>query len=215
MAKKNEIVAQMAVSPLVIQQRIHEIRGEKVMLDRDLAELYGVVVRVLNQAVKRNIERFPEDFVFQLDNQELANYRSQFVIYPEDVLSYRRAPYAFTEQGVAMLSSVLRSKTAINVNIQIMRAFTAMRRALRNMEEAILRQEKVELEVEKLRNYIEEVLHDQNDTNEELRQEIDNIYTAIGELSVKVAEPKQAKHKPVGYDVIAKEYEKANQQNEK
>lgn len=206
MAKKDEIVAQMAVSPLVIQQRIHEIRGEKVMLDRDLAELYGVEVRILNQAVKRNIERFPEDFMFQLDNQEFNNLRSQIVI--SSWGGDRYAPFAFTEQGVAMLSSVLRSKTAINVNIQIMRAFTAMRRALRNMEEAILRQEKVELEVEKLRNYIEEVLHDQNDTNEELRQEIDNIYTAIGELSVKVVEPKQVKHKPLGYDAIAKEYEK-------
>lgn len=206
MSKKNEIVTQMAVSPLVIQQRIHEIRGEKVMLDRDLAELYGVETKVLNQAVKRNIERFPEDFMFRLDNQEYANLKSQFV-----TASWggdRAIPYAFTEQGVAMLSSVLRSKTAINVNIQIMRAFTAMRRALRNMEEAILRQEKVEMEVEKLRNYIEEVLHDQNDTNEDLRQEIDNIYAAIGELSVKVAEPKPSRHKPVGYDVIAKEYEK-------
>lgn len=185
------------------------------MLDRDLAELYGVEVRVLNQAVKRNIKRFPEDFMFQLDNQEFANLKSQFVIIKdyEDGRGHhtKYLPFAFTEQGVAMLSSVLRSQTAINVNIQIMRAFTAMRRALRNMEEAILRQEKVELEVEKLKNYIEEVLHDQNDTNEELRQEIDNIYTALGELSVKVTEPKQVKHKPVGYDVIAKEYENRKQ----
>lgn len=201
MSKGTEIVTLKVLSPLQIQQCIYEIRGEKVMLDRDLAEMYGVEVRVLNQAVKRNIKRFPEDFMFQLDNQELANYRSQFVIYPEDVLSYRRAPYAFTEQGVAMLSSVLRSETAIGVNIQIMRAFTAMRRALRTMEEAILRQEKVELEVEKLRDYIEEILHDQNDTNEDLRQEIDNIYTAIGELSMKVTEPKQPQRKPIGFHV--------------
>lgn len=205
MAKKNEIATQLVVSPLVIQQRIHEIRGEKVMLDRDLAEMYGVETKVLNQAVKRNIKRFPDDFMFQLDNQDVESLRSQIVTIKDyaDGRGHhsKYMPYAFTEQGVAMLSSVLRSETAINVNIQIMRAFTAMRRALRTMEEAIHRQEKVELEVEKLRDYIEEILHDQNDTNEDLRQEIDNIYTAIGELSVKVAEPKPVKRNPIGFHV--------------
>lgn len=199
MSKDKEIVTLKALSPLQIQQCIYEIRGEKVMLDRDLAEMYGVEVRVLNQAVKRNIKRFPEDFMFQLDNQELDDLRSQIVI--SSWGGDRYAPYAFTEQGVAMLSSVLRSETAINVNIQIMRAFTAMRKSLRTMEEAILRQEKVEMEVEKLRDYIEEILHDQNDTNEELRQEIDNIYTAIGELSMKVTEPRQTQRKPIGFHV--------------
>lgn len=199
MAKKNEIVLQNAISPLQIQQRIHEIRGEKVMLDRDLAELYGVETKILNQAVKRNIERFPDDFMFQLDNKEFTNLRSQIVTANWEKNRYN--PYVFTEQGVAMLSSVLRSGTAISVNIQIMRAFTAMRQSLRTMQEAILRQEKVELEVEKLRNYIEEVLHDQNDTNEELRQDIDNIYAAIGELSVKVSKPKSEKRNPIGFHV--------------
>lgn len=169
------------------------------MLDRDLAELYGVETKILNQAVKRNIERFPDDFMFQLDNKEFTNLRSQIVTANWEKNRYN--PYVFTEQGVAMLSSVLRSGTAISVNIQIMRAFTAMRQSLRTMQEAILRQEKVELEVEKLRNYIEEVLHDQNDTNEELRQDIDNIYAAIGELSVKVSKPKSEKRNPIGFHV--------------
>ncbi len=110
---------------------IYLIRGlKKVMLDRDLAALYGVETKVLKQSVRRNIERFPEDFMFELSNTEFQNWRSQFVTSNSDKMGLRYSPMVFTEQGVAMLSSVLRSKTAIQVNVQIMRAFTKLRHHL-------------------------------------------------------------------------------------
>jgi len=112
-----------------IEKAILLIRGQKVMLDADLAELYGVETRVLVQAVKRNIERFPEDFMFQLSQEEFTILRSQIVT-SSDWGGRRYRPYAFTEQGVAMLSSVLRSQRAIQVNIEIMRAFIRLRRML-------------------------------------------------------------------------------------
>lgn len=120
-----------------IERRIYLIRGHKVMLDGDLADLYDVPVKVLNQAVKRNVERFPEDFMFRLSKQEwenlrfqigISNLRSQFVTSSWGGRRYQ--PYAFTEQGVAMLSSVLRSQRAIQVNIAIMRAFVKLRETL-------------------------------------------------------------------------------------
>ncbi|TFU91955.1 ORF6N domain-containing protein [Barnesiella sp. WM24] len=128
---------------LPIESLIHVIRGQQVMLDSDLARLYGVETRVLNQAVKRNIERFPEDFMFQLTKEECL--KSQIVILNTargQHLKYM--PYAFTENGVAMLSSVLRSKTAIEVNIRIMRAFTSMRSFLMNNAHVFRRLEAVE-----------------------------------------------------------------------
>jgi len=111
-----------------IEGAILLIRGHKVMLDADLATLYNVETRVLIQAVKRNIERFPDDFMFQLTKQELDNLRSQVVT--SSWGGRRYPPYAFTEQGVAMLSSVLRSQRAVQVNIEIMRAFVRLRRML-------------------------------------------------------------------------------------
>ncbi|OGL47697.1 MAG: DNA-binding protein [Candidatus Schekmanbacteria bacterium RBG_16_38_10] len=119
-----------ALVPLeVIERKIYLIRGEKVMLSSDLAQLYGVEPKVLIQAVKRNIKRFPEDFMFQLTNQEVINLKSQIVT--SSWGGIRRAnPYAFTEQGVAMLSSVLRSKQAVHVNVAIMRAFVKLREIL-------------------------------------------------------------------------------------
>ena len=128
MAKKNEIVKvePASLQPLEnIENLIRVIRNKQVMLDRDLARLYGVEARALNQAVQRNIERFPKDFMFQLTKEEFENLKSQNVI--SSWGGVRKWPYVFTENGVAMLSSVLRSKQAINVNIQIMRAFNAMR----------------------------------------------------------------------------------------
>ncbi|MBI5574597.1 MAG: ORF6N domain-containing protein [Elusimicrobia bacterium] len=111
-----------------IESKIYLIRGQKVMMDHDLAELYGVPTKVLNQAVQRNMKRFPEDFMFQLNKAELKNWRSQFVTSNSYAkMGLRRCPYAFTEQGVAMLSSVLNSERAIYVNIQIMRTFTKLR----------------------------------------------------------------------------------------
>ena len=113
----------------VIEQRIFMLRGQKVMLSGHLAELYGVAVRVLIQAVKRNIDRFPKDFMFQLSDKEYENLKSQIVISSWGG-ARRSNPYAFTEQGVAMLSSVLRSKQAIHVNIAVMRAFVKLRQML-------------------------------------------------------------------------------------
>jgi len=110
-----------------IVKKIFLIRNVKVMLDRDLAKLYGVKTRILNQAVRRNLERFPNDFMFQLSKEETENWKSQIVISNSEKMGLRRQPLVFTEQGVAMLSSVLNSKRAIEINIQIIRAFTKMR----------------------------------------------------------------------------------------
>lgn len=113
-----------------IEKAILLIRGQKVMLDRDLATLYGVETRVLKQAVRRNSERFSEDFMFELTPAEFEDWRSQFVISNSDRMGLRHPPMAFTEQGVATLSSVLRSPQAIKVNIAIMRAFVKLREIL-------------------------------------------------------------------------------------
>ncbi|MEK9148789.1 MAG: ORF6N domain-containing protein, partial [Candidatus Desantisbacteria bacterium] len=118
-----------------IEDKILLIRDQKKRLDRDLAELYGVETRVLNQAVRRNIRRFPEDFMFQLSKEEFENWKSQIVISNSEKMGLRKLSYAFTEQGVAMLSSVLNSERAILVNIQIMRAFTKIRRMLASHED--------------------------------------------------------------------------------
>ena len=125
-----------------IERAILLIRSEKVMLDQDLAELYGVETRVLVQAVKRNIDRFPVDFMFQLSEEEFSNLRSQIV--SSSWGGRRTAPYAFTEQGVAMLSSVLHSSTAVQVNIEIMRAFVRLRRMLEKHADLALKLETLE-----------------------------------------------------------------------
>jgi phage regulator Rha-like protein len=113
-----------------ITSKIYQIRNIKVMLDRDLAELYGVSTKVLKQAVRRNIKRFPEDFMFELTREEFLSWRSQFVTSNGDKMGLRYSPMAFTEQGVAMLSSVLNSERAIQVNILIIRAFNRLREML-------------------------------------------------------------------------------------
>ena len=129
----------------IIQRQIYLFRGQKVMLDSDLADIYQVPTKVLNQAVKRNRDRFPEDFMFQLTADELKNWRSQIVTSnPEAKMSLRRSPYVFTEHGVAMLSSVLRSKRAVQVNIQIVRAFVKLRELLATHKELAARIEKIE-----------------------------------------------------------------------
>ena len=155
MAKKNEIAKAEPASlqPLEnIENLILVIRGKQVMLDRDLARLYGVETRVLNQAVQRNIERFPEDFMFQLslkemretsENKEVTDLTSQIVISNKRG-GQRYLPYVFTENGVAMLSSVLRSQQAININIQIMRAFNAMRHFIISNAQVFQRVENIE-----------------------------------------------------------------------
>jgi hypothetical protein len=128
----------------LIINKIILLRDQKVLVDRDLAELYDVDTRALNQAVKRNLKRFPEDFMFQMTKEEFEIWRSQIVISNNDKMGLRRPPYVFTEQGVAMLSSVLNSDRAILVNIQIMRVFTKMRALLDSHKEILRKLESLE-----------------------------------------------------------------------
>ncbi|SFP81423.1 ORF6N domain-containing protein [Parafilimonas terrae] len=144
MAKETK-KSQPALTDEVVMNKIYLIRGQKVMLDRDLAEMYGVETRILNQAVKRNRERFPKDFMFQLNNKESENLKSQIVI--SSWGGSRKLPFAFTEQGVAMLSSVLNSAVAIQVNIRIIRIFTKMREMLLTNKDILLKLEKLEKDV--------------------------------------------------------------------
>jgi hypothetical protein len=135
----------MKVSEETILEKIYIIRGLKVMLDKDLAEMYGVEVRILNQAVKRNASRFPDDFMFQLTEIEFKSLISQIVISEKKGRGgTRKPPYAFTEQGVAMLSSVLNSETAIQVNIQIIRLFTRMKQLIFDSKDLWMKIEKIE-----------------------------------------------------------------------
>lgn len=127
-----------------IERAIYLIRGEKVMLDRDLAALYGVETKALKQAVRRNIDRFPRDFMFVLDATEFKNWRSQFVTSNSDRMGLRYPPMAFTEHGILMLSTVLNSTRAIQVNIEIMRAFVRLRQMLASSVELSRRFDELE-----------------------------------------------------------------------
>ena len=182
----------------IIQSKIYEVRGTKVMLDKDLAELYQVEVRVLNQSVKRNIKRFPPDFMFQLTKEEWENLKSQFVT--SNWGGVRKLPYAFTEQGLAMLSGVLNSDIAINVNISIMRAFVAIRQGLpqvSNNKEL----EELKARMKELEEVSEETIAAINDLSEDTRNELDDIYLALSELATKqkkISKP----HNPIGYKAI-------------
>jgi hypothetical protein len=133
--KKDLTTTDLDVSIQLIERRIYLIRGHKVMIDVDLAQLYGVPTKGLNQRVQRNRKRFPEDFMFQLTEEEAEVLRSQFMISKRGHGGRRYLPYAFTEPGVAMLSSVLNSELAIEVNITIMRAFIRLRQMLESNEE--------------------------------------------------------------------------------
>lgn len=164
----------------VIQSKIYDIRGQKVMIDRDLAEMYGVETRVLNQAVKRNIDRFPLDFMFQLTDEETGNWKSQIVMTNSVKMGIRRNPYVFTELGVAMLSSVLNSKTAIQINMSIMRAFVAVRQLLLNPPVSPIHE--LQNEVKELKEYIEEVFADYNDINEDTQTQLELINQTLAEL---------------------------------
>lgn len=205
-----------------IQSKIYVIRGQRVMLDFDLAAMYGVETRVLNQSVKRNIERFPEDFMFQLTkgeyeiltNEDLrlqiviandeydkgdSNLRSQIVTsrFIDNWGGSRRMPYAFTENGVAMLSSVLRSPLAIQVNIGIMRAFTEFRKIATSLPNTAADVAQLRKDFEELKLDIEDILHDQNDINESTRAQLQAIDTAIAELQVE--HRKRPKQRPIGF----------------
>ena len=137
----------------VITSKIYLIRNKKVMLDRDLAELYGVETRVLKQSVRRNVNRFPPDFMFEMSVDEFQNWRSQIVISNEDKMGLRYPPFCFTEHGVLMLSTVLNSEFAIEINIQIIRVFTRIRSILQSNNEIIA-------ELEQMKSLLAE--HDNN-----------------------------------------------------
>jgi hypothetical protein len=180
----------------VIQNKIYEIRGQRVMIDRDLAEIYGVETRSLNQAVKRNSERFPSDFMFQLTDIEFQHWKSQIVISNAVNLGLRKKPFVFTELGVAMLSSVLNSKTAIQINMNIMRAFIAVRNMLPISPEDIVSELHAELKA--LKDYIEEVFTDYNDINEDTRLQIELINQSLAELHSNKNQNSKPKNK-IGY----------------
>ena len=127
-----------------IQDKIYTIRNVQVMVDRDLALLYGVETRRLNEQVKRNIERFPEEFMFQMTNDELENWKSQIATSNKEIMGLRKLPFVFTEQGVSMLSSVLKSQTAVQTSIQIIKSFVGMRKFLQNNASLFTRIESIE-----------------------------------------------------------------------
>ena len=167
-----------------IQSKIYEIRGQRVMLDRDLAELYQVTTSALNQAVKRNSKRFPPDFMFQLTHQEFVNLKSQIVT--SSWGGIRKMPYAFTEQGVAMLSGLLNSDIAINANIAIMRAFVAMRNYIMTTTTVTAELSEIRTRLSLLEQTGKDNAEAVSDLSEDMRHEIDTIYDAIAALSVKI-----------------------------
>ena len=138
------------VTPKKIEKMIYVIRGQKVMLDSDLAELYEVETKMLKRAVRRNVERFPDDFMFELTKEELENWRYQFGTSNKEKMGLRVQPFVFTEQGVTMLSSVLRSPKAIQVNISIVRIFVKMRKLLASEESLADKLEQLEKGSDKL-----------------------------------------------------------------
>lgn len=166
----------------VIQSKIYEIRGQKVMLDFDLAEIYQVETRVLNQSVKRNIQRFPEDFMFQLTSQEWTDMSSQFVMTSRLKRPKTARPLAFTEHGVVMLSSVLKSEIAVQTSVLIVRAFVAIRQLMSNSP--VDRVGQVENQMKELKEYIEDVFADYNDINDDTWKQLELINQTLAELQV-------------------------------
>ena len=182
---------------VLIQNLIYEIRGQKVMLDSDLAKLYQVETKVLNQAVKRNLKRFPPDFMFQLDSKEFTDLKSQIVT--SSWGGTRKLPYAFTEQGVAMLSGLLHSDIAIEANIAIMRAFVQIREYLLATSSLSAELKELSAKGDLLQLQQEENLGAVNDLSEDVRQEIDNLYLAIAELSSRLEEKKNEPRPKIGF----------------
>lgn len=180
----------------LIQSKIYEIRGQKVMLDRDLAELYQVTTGNLNKAVKRNLKRFPPDFMFQLTVEEWETLRFQIGILKNGRGEHTKyLPYAFTEQGLAMLSGILNSDIAINVNISIMRAFVAIRQMIASPKTNKI--DELEKRMDAIENYIEEVFSDYNDINDDTRMQLELINQTLAELQVKDRGCKERKR--IGY----------------
>ncbi|MEZ3523510.1 MULTISPECIES: ORF6N domain-containing protein [Muribaculaceae] len=181
----------------LIQSKIYEVRGQKVMLDRDLAELYNVTTSNLNKAVKRNIRRFPDDFMFQLTKAEFDELKTN-LIFQNGTSNWggtRKLPYAFTEQGLAMLSGLLNSDIAIKVNINIMRAFVAIRQMITD-NSPLKRLSTLEKNFNELKQDLEKIFADYNDINEDTRAQIEAINTTLAELQAK---PKNTPRSPVGF----------------
>lgn len=181
-----------------IQSKIYEIRGKRVMLDFDLAVMYQIPTKALKQAVKRNIDRFPTDFMFQLTDNEWKELVTVCDRLPENIKHSSVLPSAFTQEGVASLSGVLRSPVAVNVYVAIMRAFVAMRNYLeyRNIITAELSEIRSKLAL--LERNDEDNAESINDLSEDMRKELDNIYEAIGALSVKLPQARK-QQRPIGF----------------
>ncbi len=162
----------------LIQSKIYDIRGYKVMLDFDLAEMYGTETKYLKRSVKNNIKRFPKDFMFELTKDEYESLRCNFSTSKRGGTRYM--PFAFTEHGVAQLSSVLNSDIAIEINIQIIRAFIAVRQLVLNPP--VDRVSVLENQIKELREYIEEVFTDYNDINDDTRMQLELINQTLAEL---------------------------------
>ena len=189
----------------LIQSKIYEIRGQKVMLDRDLAELYQVTTGNLNKAVKRNLKRFPPDFMFQLTVEEWEALRFQIGILKNGRGEHTKyLPYAFTEQGLAMLSGILNSDIAINVNISIMRAFVDIRQMIASPKTNKI--DELEKRMDAIENYIEEVFSDYNDINDDTRMQLELINQTLAELQTKDRGFKERKR--IGYQLPGCEEEK-------
>lgn len=183
-----------------IQDKIYDIRGRRVMLDFDLAALYGIETRVLKQAVRRNLKRFEgDDFMFEPTTDELS--RSQFVTLNKGRGgNIKYLPFAFTELGVAMLSSVLNSDTAIDINRSIMRAFVAMRNYITTTATLTAELAEIRAKLELLERNDEDNLEAVNDLSEDTRKHIDNLYHAIGELSIRPVQLEKPRRR-IGFGV--------------
>ena len=181
----------------VIQSKIYEIRGQKVMLDFDLAFLYGTETKYLKRSVKNNLKRFPSDFMFELTKEEWDSLRCKNCTLDGGRGKHPKyLPYAFTELGVSMLSSVLNSDLAIEINIGIMRAFVAVRQMI-NLPPTDKFSE-LQQEVADLKVYIEEVLSDQNDINEETAMQLELINQSLAELQMKRKKEEEPRN-PIGF----------------
>ena len=195
----------MSEDLIIVQNLIYEIRGQKVMLDSDLARLYGIETRELKQAVRRNLKRFPADFMIELDLEEYhamkACSRSQIVTLDKKGRgsNVKYKPFVFTELGVAMLSSVLKSETAIQANIDIMRAFSQVRQYLMAASTVSAEVKELRAKVDLLALQREEDLGAVNDLSEDVRKDIDNLYLAIAELSSRLEEKKNEPRPKIGF----------------
>jgi hypothetical protein len=188
--------------PLLVETRIHMVRGFKVIIDADLAELYGVQTRVLNQAVRRNLERFPADFMFDLNAEEFAHWRSQVVISnPGAKMGLRRPPYAFTEHGALMAATILNSPRAVEMSLYVVRAFVQLREVLSSHRELAKRLDDIEDKTEALA-----MQHDTFSRN--TRTQLKQVFDALREL---MTPPEPAK-RPIGF-VVPKERGRDNDQD--